>query len=154
EKTKAKKLLAENSYNNYTEDQKTLFLYNLKIKFFSAAKSRRLAGISGRTAQTWAKNLKVDPDWNIYEKQTNKINRPRSQLQNEQKSHIISLYDEKPFATTDEDIESLIHAFEGFSLKRSAVNKFILHECNLSMKKLSRQPVVRNDTTRINNRYT
>ncbi|KAI9332555.1 hypothetical protein BD770DRAFT_449266 [Pilaira anomala] len=46
EKSKAAKLRAEKSYATYTDDQKTLFLYNLKIMFFSAAKSARLAGIS------------------------------------------------------------------------------------------------------------
>lgn len=68
EKAKAAKLRAESSYTTYTDDQKTLFLYNLKIKFFSAAKSARLAGISERTAQDWAKRLKKEPEWNIYEK--------------------------------------------------------------------------------------
>ncbi|KAG0745650.1 hypothetical protein G6F57_008165 [Rhizopus arrhizus] len=46
DKVKAANLHVDRSYNNYTKDQKTLFLYNLKIKFFSAAKSGKLAGIS------------------------------------------------------------------------------------------------------------
>lgn len=73
------------------------------------------------------------------------VNRPRSQLQEEQKKHIVKFYDDKPFATTDEAVESLIAAFEGFSLKRTTVDNFIIKECNLSMKKLSRQPKARND---------
>lgn len=81
------------------------------------------------------------------------FNRPRSQLQEEQRKHIIELYDEKPYTTTDEAVESLTKTFEGFSLKRSRVNSFILHDCNLSMKKLTRQPVARNDITRIDTRY-
>lgn len=153
EKVKASKLHTESSYTTYTDDQKTLFLYNLKIKFFSAAKSARLAGISERTAQDWAKRLKKEPDWNIYEKQTNRFSRPRSQLQEEQRKHIIELYDEKPYTTTDEAVESLTKTFEGFNLKKSTVNSFILHDCNLSMKKITRQPVARNDTTRIEARY-
>ncbi|KAI9364578.1 hypothetical protein BD770DRAFT_313842 [Pilaira anomala] len=153
EKAKASKLRAKSSYATYTDDQKTLFLYNWKIKFFSAAKSARLAGISERTAQGWAKRLKEEPNWNIYEKQTNMFSRPQRQLQEEQKEHIIELYDEKPYTTADEAIESLTKTFEGFSLKRSTVNSFILHDCNLSMKKLTRQPVDRNDTTRIEARY-
>lgn len=153
EKAKAAKLRAEKSYATYTDDQKTLFLYNLKIKFFSAAKSARLAGISERTAQDWAKRLKKEPNWDIYEKQTNMFNRPRSQLQEEQRKHIIEIYDEKPYTTTDEAVESLTKTFEGFNLKKSTVNSFILHDCNLSMKKLTRQPVARNDITRIKARY-
>ncbi|GAA5816096.1 hypothetical protein MFLAVUS_009618 [Mucor flavus] len=152
-KTKAAKLRAESSYATYTDDQKTLFLYNLKIKFFSAAKSARLAGISERTAQDWAKRLKKEPDWDIYEKQTNRLIRPRSQLQEEQKKHIIELYDEKPYTTTAEAVESLTETFAGFNLKKSTVNNFILYDCNLSMKKLTRRPVARNDTTRIEARY-
>ncbi|RCH77480.1 hypothetical protein CU098_006532, partial [Rhizopus stolonifer] len=38
-KVRALKLRLSNSYKVYTEDQKTLFLCNLKVKFFSAAKS-------------------------------------------------------------------------------------------------------------------
>ncbi|GAA5806678.1 hypothetical protein MFLAVUS_000026 [Mucor flavus] len=153
EKEKAASTRTGNSYSNYTDDQKTLFLYYLKIKFFSAAKSAKMSGVSERTGQTWAKKIKTEPDWDIYEKKTNLVNRPQSQLQEEQKKHIIEFYDNKPFATVDEAVESLTTAFEGFNLKRTTVNNFIVKECNLSMKKLSRQPKSRNDTTRINNRY-
>lgn len=34
-------------------------------------------------------------------------------------------------------------------LKKSTVNSFILHECNLSIKRLGRQPQARNDPKRI-----
>lgn len=53
------------------DDQKVLFLCYLKIKFFSAAKAR----IAKQTAQTWVKRIRIDPEWNIYEKQTYKGNR-------------------------------------------------------------------------------
>lgn len=33
-------------------------MYNLKIKFFSAANYGKLVGISERTAQTWTKKIK------------------------------------------------------------------------------------------------
>ncbi|RCH92842.1 hypothetical protein CU097_013605, partial [Rhizopus azygosporus] len=42
------------------------------------------------------KRLKEDKDWNILEKQTNKVNRKTSQLQEEHKVHLISFYDEHP----------------------------------------------------------
>ncbi|KAI7899590.1 uncharacterized protein BX663DRAFT_416629, partial [Cokeromyces recurvatus] len=87
------------------------------------------------------------------EKQTNKGNRAKSQLQEPQRLHILELFDEKPYTTTDEIVDSLTKAFEGFSLKKSTVNSFILHECNLTIKKLQQQPKARNDPTRINARY-
>jgi hypothetical protein len=45
-----------------------LFLHYLKIKIFSAAKAR----IAEQTAQTWAKRIRTDPEWNIFENQTYK----------------------------------------------------------------------------------
>ncbi|KAI8090311.1 uncharacterized protein B0P05DRAFT_331870 [Gilbertella persicaria] len=80
-------------------------------------------------------------------------NRPKSQLQEPQKQHIIQLLDEKAYRTTDEVVDSLTKAFEGFSLKRSTVNSFILHECNLTRKRLVRHPAARNDEQRIQERY-
>ena len=60
------------SYQRYSNEQKLLFVYYNRIKLFNAAKSGRLVGgISERTAQKWAKKLKEDKDWNIFEKQTN-----------------------------------------------------------------------------------
>lgn len=130
-----------------------MFLYYLIIKFYSAAKAASHVGIAERTAQTWAKRIKNELDFNIYEKQTNKGRHAKSQLQDERKLHITNLFDEKPYTTTDEVIDSLSKAFEGFSLKKSTVNSFILHECNLSVKRLVRHSVARNDETRIDARY-
>jgi hypothetical protein len=51
-------------------------MYYNRVKLFSAAKSARLVGgIVERTTQKWAKKLKEDKDWNILEKQTDKVNR-------------------------------------------------------------------------------
>lgn len=152
-KTIANKVGNVTNYATYTDDQKTLFLYYLKIKFYSAAKAAGKTGIAERTAQTWAKRIRMESDWNIYEKQTNKGNRAKSQLQELQRLHVLELFDEKPYTTTDEVVDSLTKAFAGFSLKKSTVNSFILHECNLTIKKLQRQPKARNDPTRINARY-
>lgn len=152
-KTIANKVGKVRNYMFYTDDQKTLFLYYLKIKFFSAAKAAEYAGIAERTAQTWAKRIRTEPDWNIYEKQTNIGNRAKSQLQEPQNLHILELFDNKPYITTDEVVDSLTKAFEGFTLKKSTVNGFILHECNLTIKRLQRQPKARNDPTRIDARY-
>ncbi|KAI8090581.1 hypothetical protein BDF21DRAFT_483473 [Thamnidium elegans] len=48
------KLSQENSlrhYKSYSIDQKTSFLYYLKLKLFKAAKAARMAGINERTGQ-------------------------------------------------------------------------------------------------------
>lgn len=62
-------------YNVYSNDQKSLFLYCLRMKLMSAVASARHAGIAERTAQKWAKRLKEDLEWDIYAKETNKVNR-------------------------------------------------------------------------------
>ncbi|KAI8375764.1 hypothetical protein EDC96DRAFT_571850 [Choanephora cucurbitarum] len=105
------------------------------------------------TAQTWAKRIRTEPSWNIYEKQTNKSSRAKSQLQEPQKLHILELFDNKPYTTIDEVVDSLTKAFEGFTLKQSTVNSFILHECNLTIKRLQRQHKARNDPARTQARY-
>ena len=76
-----------------------------------------------------------------------------SQLQEPRKLHILELFDNKPYTTTDEVVDSLTETFEGFTLKQSTVNSFILHECNLTIKRLQRQPKARNDPARIQARY-
>lgn len=66
-----------------------IFYYFNRIKLWNAAPSGRKANIEPRTAQIWAKRLRKDPSWNIYEKQTNKVNRKPSQLQQEHKQHLL-----------------------------------------------------------------
>ncbi|KAG1463905.1 hypothetical protein G6F56_005194 [Rhizopus delemar] len=49
----------------------------------------RKTKVGPRMAQKWAKQLKEDPSWKIYEKQTNQSNRKSLQLQEEHKHHLI-----------------------------------------------------------------
>ncbi|KAI9472312.1 MAG: hypothetical protein EXX96DRAFT_489075, partial [Benjaminiella poitrasii] len=87
------------SYHRYSNEQKLLFVYYNKIKLFNAAKSGRLAGgISQRAAQKWAKKLKEDKDWNIFEKQTNLVNGPKPQLSDRRKLHLLDFYNNWPQA--------------------------------------------------------
>ncbi|EIE76173.1 hypothetical protein RO3G_00879 [Rhizopus delemar RA 99-880] len=44
---------------------------NKQIKLLNAAESARRAGVKVRTGQAWSARMKEDPNWNIYEKQTN-----------------------------------------------------------------------------------
>ncbi|KAG2194542.1 hypothetical protein INT46_009205 [Mucor plumbeus] len=81
-------------YHRYSNEQKLLFVYYSRIKLFNTAKSGRLAGgISERTAQKWAKKFKEDKDWNIFEKQTNLVNKPKPQLDDKHKLHLLDFYD-------------------------------------------------------------
>ncbi|KAI9256053.1 hypothetical protein EDC94DRAFT_586897 [Helicostylum pulchrum] len=112
-------------YKTYSVDQKTLFLYYLKIKLFKAAKAAKMSGINERTGQQWAKRLRENPERDIYEKNTNKVNR-------------------KPNA-----VDSLTENFGNFSLKETVVGEFISKECNLSINTMTRHPKARNDPDRL-----
>jgi hypothetical protein len=121
-----------------------------RVKLFNAAKSGRLAGgIAERTAQKWAKRLKEDKDWNILEEQTNLVNRPKPQLGQEHKTHLINFYDDNPQARLIDAVDSLTHSFADLSIKKSTVHNFLKSECNLSFKRVTLRPVARNDTTKI-----
>jgi hypothetical protein len=50
-------------------------------------------------------------------------------------------------------VESLTEEFEGFSLKETAVGNFILHECNLTVKRVTLQPLSRNSPENLEVRY-
>ncbi|KAL0074833.1 hypothetical protein F4703DRAFT_1935535 [Phycomyces blakesleeanus] len=82
-------------YNGYSSEQKLLFVYSNRVKLFNVGKSGRLAGrIAERTVHRWAKRLKENKDWNILEKQTNKVNRPKAQLDERHNVHLLKLYDD------------------------------------------------------------
>ncbi|KAI9253617.1 hypothetical protein BY458DRAFT_462534, partial [Sporodiniella umbellata] len=132
------KINSSRSYNNYTNDQKLLFVYYNRIELFKAAKSGRLAvGVPERTVQKWARRLKEDKDWNIFEKQTNKINKSAGQLDEKHKIHLLNIYDSNPQARVVDAVCSLTEKFESSILKESSVRSFLKTECNLSFKKIT-----------------
>ena len=53
-----------------------------------------------------------DPEWDIYGKLTNKVNRAESQLLEEYKHLLINLFDEQPQATRKDAVHNLTAAFE------------------------------------------
>ncbi|CAO0797778.1 unnamed protein product [Mucor circinelloides] len=86
-------------YNVYIDDQKA-FVYFRKIKLLSVAVAGRRTGIIvERIARTWAKRLDNDPNWDIFEKENNKVNRPKAQLREEHKHRSSEFFDEYPQAT-------------------------------------------------------
>ncbi|KAL7313932.1 hypothetical protein PS15m_012363 [Mucor circinelloides] len=132
------------TYNIYTDEQKALFLYLLRFKFLKVKPAAERAAINPRTAQGWVKRMNEDPEWNIYGKLTNKVNRAGSQLQDEHKHFLINLFDEEPQATRKDAVDALTAEFEGFNLKESQVGTFIRNECNLTVKRITRHPMARN----------
>ncbi|KAL4210796.1 hypothetical protein AB4K20DRAFT_1986222 [Rhizopus microsporus] len=71
----------------------------------------RERGISERTAQKWAKKLKEDKGWDIFEKQTNLINKPKPQLDDRHKLHLLDFYDNWPQARIVDTMDSLTQKF-------------------------------------------
>ncbi|GAA5817014.1 hypothetical protein MFLAVUS_010549 [Mucor flavus] len=124
-----------------------------QIKLFNAAKSGCLAGgINDRTAQKWAKKLKEDKDWNIFEKQTNLVNRPKQQLDDRHKPHLLNFYDDYPQARIVDVMDLLTQKSSDLSVKKSIVHIFLKTECNLFFEKLTTQPAARNNLTKIQDR--
>lgn len=101
-------------------------MYYIKIRLFKAAKAAKLSGVNERIGQQWAKRLREDPEWDIYEKNTNKVNRKSSQLQEEHKLYLINYFDEFPQARTKDAVDSLTENFENFSLKKQSLESLSL----------------------------
>ncbi|OAD71612.1 hypothetical protein PHYBLDRAFT_170276 [Phycomyces blakesleeanus NRRL 1555(-)] len=137
-------------HHKYSNEQKLTFVYYNRIKLFNTAKSGCLAGgIAKRTAQKWAKKLKEDKDWNIFEKQTNLVNRLKPQLDERHKVHLLECYNNCPQAQVLDAMESLTQKFSDLTVKKSTVHNFLKNECNLSFKKLTHLPVARNNSDKI-----
>jgi hypothetical protein len=66
-------------------------------------------------------------------------------LQDKHKDFLINFFDEHSQASTSDAVDSLTKQFEKFSLKDTVVGDFLLHECNLTMKKATLHPAARND---------
>ncbi|ORE05376.1 hypothetical protein BCV72DRAFT_186943, partial [Rhizopus microsporus var. microsporus] len=85
----------------------------------------RKTAINIRTGQDWVKKLKDDPNWGMFEKQTNKAHRKKkSRLQDEHKAHLIEFFDKNPHAPVSDAVEELTKNFEGITLKETVVGKF------------------------------
>ncbi|OAD65646.1 hypothetical protein PHYBLDRAFT_153339 [Phycomyces blakesleeanus NRRL 1555(-)] len=90
---------------------------------FKAAKAARFSGVSERTGQQWAKRIRDEPEWNIFEKQTNKNKRKTGQLQEEHKEFIIDLFNKNPQTCVEDVVVSLERLFANFSLKETSVQR-------------------------------
>jgi hypothetical protein len=70
-------------------------------------------------------------------------------LQDEHKEYLINFFNECFGARVKDAIDNLTLNFKGFNLKEITVGKFISEDCNLSIKRIIRHPIARNDETRI-----
>jgi hypothetical protein len=61
------------------------------------------------------------------------------------KKFLINCMDENPSAVVDQAMETLMEEFEGLSIKKTAVHKFIKEECQLTFKKAQFYSVKRNE---------
>lgn len=119
---------------------------------YKAAKAARLSGVTERTSQQWAKRLRGEPEWGIFEKQTNKDKQKTGMLQQEHREFIIDLYDQNPQARVIDIVESLTKSFENFSLKETSVRNFMKTECNLSFKRATLRSSERNSEDKLRQR--
>ncbi|KAG2203596.1 hypothetical protein INT47_011690, partial [Mucor saturninus] len=74
---------------------------------------------------------------------------PKPQLDERHKVHLLVFYDNWPQARVLDAMESLTQKFSDLTVKKSAVHNFLKDECNLSFKKLTRLPVARNNSDKI-----
>jgi hypothetical protein len=77
------------------------------------------------------------------------VNRKKGQLQDKHKNFLINFFDEYPQARTIDAVESLTEAFEEISLEETSFGQFVLHECNLTIKRATFHPSARNDEERL-----
>ncbi|KAG1458282.1 hypothetical protein G6F56_006432 [Rhizopus delemar] len=97
--------------------------------------------------------MKEDPNWNIYEKQTNQNKIGKGQLQEKHKAFLLDYFDEYPSARVKDAIDGLTENFENFSLKETVVGKYIREDCNLTIKKVTRHPHARNTDNTLKERH-
>lgn len=65
-------------------------------------------------------------------------------LNEEHKKHIISFYDDNPFAVVDQTMDSLISVFAGLRIGKTVVYNFMTSECNMTSKKAQIHLIQRN----------
>ncbi|GAA5815535.1 hypothetical protein MFLAVUS_009047 [Mucor flavus] len=103
------------------------------------------AGVKETTARYWWNKYVQDPDNFVIGKQTNGVNRPKAQLNDEYKDHLVKFFDDNTQATIQDAVEELVSKFSGLEIKKSRVHEFIKDDCNLSIKKATFRPESRND---------
>lgn len=65
------------------------------------------------------------------------MNRKKPQLQSVRKGFLVNYYNDFPQATIGEALGCLTEHFEEPKIKRSTVGYLVLHDCNLTMKRIA-----------------
>lgn len=120
-------------------------------KCLKAAVAAIMLGIHERTAQKWWTQYKKNCDFSF--KNNDKKNGPDPTLGEQHKAFLVNYVDENPLAVVDQVMESLIQEFEGLSVKKTAVHRFMKEECQLTFKKTQFHALKRNEGQTINKRY-
>jgi len=137
--------ISKHVYSDKVREQ----FFELKAeKLLSSRAAALQLGINPRTAQKWAKTYKEGgyetfPSPKKYQRGRKPI------LQDEHKAHLIEFIDENPSAAVDQMVDSLTRSFEGLEIKKSAVHKFVVTECNISFKMVRKEAVERNSESNV-----
>lgn len=83
------------------------------------------AGVKETTVRYWWNKYVEDPDNFVIRKQTNRVNRPKAQLNDEHKDHLLKIFEDDTQATIQDTVEELVSKFSGLEIKKSRVHEFI-----------------------------
>ena len=137
------------NYTEYSDKEREMFFdYKLQHLMSTRGAAKKL-NIKPSTAQKWWDNYLEDPDNYVVGKKTNRQNRKPAALNDEHKEFLTECFDENPQAFIVDAVENLTKKFEGLDIKKSRVNEFMKHECNLSFKQVHFWPEARSSQENI-----
>lgn len=76
-----------------------------------------------------------------------KTNCTSNKPQSKHKAYLTHFFNESLSVIIQDAIENLTKSFEGLKIKNSRVAEFMKEECSLSIKMVTRHPVIRNSNT-------
>ncbi|GAA5811561.1 hypothetical protein MFLAVUS_004999 [Mucor flavus] len=114
-------------YELYSDTPREMFFHFKLLQLMSVRAAALKAGVKESTARYWCNKYVQDPDNFVIGKQTNRVNRPKAQLNDEHKDHLVKFFDDNTQATIQDAVEELVK------------------DCNLSIKKATFWPESRSD---------
>ncbi|OAD74369.1 Homeodomain-like DNA binding domain-containing transcription factor [Phycomyces blakesleeanus NRRL 1555(-)] len=135
--------------NTYTDEDIIKFFKLKDKKLLSAKVAAKQLNISARVAQCWIKKYDEDPD--------NLFNRGKKGgkkgLTNEHKKCIKEFVAEDASVYIKDMMNHLVSVFGKINMSKETVRRFMANECNLTFKKVYKQPVAKNSEENIEARY-
>jgi hypothetical protein len=157
----AAKELIRGEYRKYTETQVNQLLHDYFVEGKFASEAALDAGIKKRTGQDYVKKAKEileqervaalaepnsDQELQISQPPVQKERKyGRQKLFKEHTHFFLKYYDEHPDATLAMARDAVMAAFPGLTITVSAISKHLIKHCNLTLKKLEKIPMARND---------